>query len=47
MDGVICAIFLALINVVGETVIEKNVMQMWSKGSSSKRGLLILRQEIF
>ena len=29
MDGVICTIFLALITVLAETVIVKNVMHMW------------------
>ena len=40
MDGVICAIFLLLITVVTEILIEKTIMHMWEKG------LLILRGEI-
>ena len=47
MDGVIGAIFLALITVVAEIVIEKTVTHIWQKGSSSKRVLLILRLDYF
>ena len=47
MDGVICATSLALITVAAEIAMEKIIMQIWQKGSSSKRGLVILRQEIF
>ena len=46
MDGIICAIFLLLITVVTEILIEKTIMHMWEKGSSSETGLLILRGEI-
>ena len=46
MDGVICAIFLLLIAVVTEILIEKIIMHMSEKGSSSEKGLLILGGEI-
>ena len=39
--------FEILITVVAEIVIEKSVMRKWQNISSSKRWLLILRQEIF
>ena len=47
MDGVTCAIFLPRIALVAEIVIEISAMHVWQKGSSSKRGLLILRRDIF
>ena len=47
MDDVICAIFLALNTIPAEIVIGKSVMHMSEKGSSSKRGMLIMRRKIF
>ena len=47
MDGVICAKFLALIIVAAEIGVAKILMHMRQKGLSSKKVLLILRQEIF
>ena len=46
MDGVICAIFFLLTTVVTEMFIEKIIMHMWEKGSSSEKGLLILKEGI-
>ena len=46
MDDVVCAIFLALINVVVEIGVEKILMHMYNMHNSRKL-LLILRREIF
>ena len=37
MDGVACAMFLDLIDVVAELVIEENSMHVSQKGSSSEK----------
>ena len=47
MDGVICAIFWALIIVAAELGVEKILMHMRQKDISSKKVLLIMRREIF
>lgn len=47
MDGVICPMFMALITVVKEIVIEKTVMHVWEKEWLSKKELLIPGWENF